>query len=126
MISILRLSIAAITFGSSGSAIAQRLGQASDSGPPMWRVALALIICLGLAVAGAFALRWRLRGGGPALPIVGQRRMTVIERTRLPHQVDLCLVRCDGREFLITVSPRDTQFGPEIVSAAPEGAADAS
>ena len=99
-------------------AVAQTIGQATESGPPVWRVLLALLLCLGLAVAGAFALRWRMRGGGSPLPLVGQRRLILIERTRLNHQVDLCLVKCDQREFLITTSPRDSRFGPEITARA--------
>ena len=95
---------------------AQQLGRASDDDLPLWRVALALLICLALAVGAAFALRYKMKGG-TALPLLGEKRVILIERTRLSHQVDVCLVRCDGKEFLITTSPRDTRIGPQIGSA---------
>lgn len=95
-------------------AFSQMLGQGEDSGPPLWRVLLVLFLCLGLAVAGAFALRWRLGGRTPTLVRLGQRRLALIERTRLSHQVDVCLVRCDNREFLVTTSPQGGNFGPEL------------
>ncbi len=98
--------------------VAQTLGHGAESGPPIWRVLLALTICLALAVGGALALRWRMRGGGLVIPTMSGRRVMLLERTRLSHQVDLCLVRCDGREFLITTSPTDTRFGPELTPAA--------
>jgi hypothetical protein len=94
---------------------AQKLGGATgDDDIAPWRVILILALCLLLAVGGAFALRWKMQRSGAPLSFGQHRRMLLIERVRLSHQVDLCLVRCDGREFMITTSPRDTRFGPEV------------
>jgi hypothetical protein len=93
--------------------LAQKLGHGSDTDVTPWRIFLVLGLCLAVAVTGAFALRWRMQNG-TTLPTIMQRRMRLVERLRLSHQVDLCLVQCDGREFLIATSPRDTCFGPGI------------
>lgn len=92
---------------------AQQLGRAPADDLPLWRVALALLLCLALALGGAFALRARMKGGR-SLPLIGAKRLILVERIRLSHQVDACLVRCDQKEFLITTSPRDTRIGPQI------------
>ena len=110
------MAFALLVIANTTPVFAQTLGQGADAGPPLWRVLLVLLLCLGLAVAGAFALRWRLGGRAPAMSLLGQRRTALIERTRLSHQVDLCLVRCDEREFLITTSPQGGRFGPEVTN----------
>lgn len=91
-------------------ALAQRLGQDSDEGVPAVRVILALILCLALAAAAAFALRARL-GGGALRWTAGraERRLELRDSLRLPHQVDLSIVRCDGREMLIVASQHGVQ-----------------
>jgi flagellar biogenesis protein FliO len=86
-------------------AFAQKLGQAASTDIAWWRVASALVLCLVLAVCAAFALRTRLRG---AAPVFGpkDRRLLLVESLRLSHQVDVCLLECDGRRFLVSVSPQ--------------------
>jgi hypothetical protein len=64
----------------------------------------ALIVSLALAAGGAFALRARLRGA-PAFLRRSERRLVLIESLRLSHQTDVCLMRCDGREFIIAATP---------------------
>jgi flagellar biogenesis protein FliO len=85
-------------------AAAQRLGQGSGPEIAWWRVAAALFLCLALAAGVAFALRKRIRGGTP-LFTAGPRRLQLVESLRLSHQVDVCIVRCDGRDWLIAATP---------------------
>ncbi len=100
-------------------AVAQTLGQGGSPDVPWWRVAGALVLCLGLAVAGAVALRARLGGGrlprglaglklpvGLNLPEGGPRRLQLVETIRLSHQIDVCLIRCDDRHLLVAAGPQ--------------------
>lgn len=95
-------------------AMAQTLGQGQDGGVSLWRVIFALLLCLALAVAGAFAVRSRTAGSGALLlkPSLHRRRLHLIETVRLPHQVTLCLLRCDGRELLLSTSPQGAHLLP--------------
>ena len=79
------------------------LGAAPDDDISLWRVIAALVLCLLLAVAAAFVLR--ARGGNRPLSLaLRQRRLLMVETLRLGRNADLCIVRCDGREWLIAVS----------------------
>jgi len=117
-----RLAWATPALGLLGGAVpafAQRLGQATDVGPPAWRVFLSLAICLGLAVAGAIALRIRLTAGGaspepgrwrlalrnPARFLNTPRRLRIVETLRVSHHLDICLLSCDDRQFLLAATP---------------------
>lgn len=79
-----------------------------DDGVSLWRVFGSLLLCLALAVAGAFALRARFGGGG--LPRIfsqrDERRLRLIESVRLNPHVQLCIVVCDGHELLVAASPQ--------------------
>ena len=103
-------------------AIAQRLGQAADAGPPAWRVVLSLLFCLGLAVGPAVALRirltarsaslepgraggWRLRNPARGFLTATPRRVRVIETLRVSHHLDICLFSCDDRWNLLAAVP---------------------
>jgi len=92
------------------------LGQVGDDGVAWWRVAAALIFCLLLAVGGAFALRARLGGGvGARRPLwlraaQNPRRLELIETLRVKPQVDLLIVRCDGRELLLSASAQGAEL----------------
>src|SRR5258706_13616939 len=94
-------------------ALAETLGQAGDDGISLWRVAFALVLCLGLAIAGAFALKGRLAPGQaisiPFFAGATSRRMKLIETLRVKHQVELCLVTCDGHEMLVLTSKQGAQ-----------------
>jgi flagellar biogenesis protein FliO len=88
-------------------ASAQKLGQATHYDPPWWRVIAALIFCVLLALAAAYVLRGRLNGRLATLlaPKAGERRLRLVETTRLSNQVDVCLLRIDDDELLLAVSP---------------------
>lgn len=89
-------------------ALAQTLGQGQSPDIPVWRVTSALILCVLLALGAAYVLRNRL-GGGPLWPLPAQarkdRRLQLVETLRLSHQVDVCLFRCDDRDYLIAATP---------------------
>lgn len=95
---------AAVLAAGAAPALAQSLGQASTVHIEWWRVIASFMLCSALAVGGALALRARL---GLPMKVIGasQRRMKLLETLRLSHQVDLCLVSCDGRELMIAASP---------------------
>lgn len=93
------------------SAMAQQLGQAADEGVSLVRVGLALTLCLLLAVGGAVAIKLR---SGHAMPLLrkegSNRRLILKESLRISHQIDLCIVSCDGQESLIAASANGAQF----------------
>ncbi len=105
-------------------AFAQRLGQAAQTEIPWWRVVGAFVICIGLALGAALALRTRIRAGAPLpaafrfapgrLRLFGpvERRLVVIEAVRGGQNLEICLVRCDEREFLLAA----TQGSIEVLS----------
>jgi len=74
------------------------------------RIVSALILCLMVAALAALALKRgggridlsRMRGLISALP--AKRRIEPIETRRISQYADLCLVRCDGEEYLILSS----------------------
>lgn len=88
-------------------ALAQRLGGGGGVEVSLTRILLALLLCLMLA-ALAVPLLKRLGGridlaairGLVSLPRV-VRRIEVIETRRVSQHADLCLFRCDGREYLV-------------------------
>lgn len=97
-----------LTGGVSTPAIAQ-LGGAPDDGVSLWRVLFALLFCLGLAVAGAFAIRARL--GGRALITrarAGANRLDLEESLRVSPQLQVAIIRCDGARILIAATPSGT------------------
>jgi hypothetical protein len=107
----------------SQAALADRLGQAPDDGPSIWRVAGAFSLCALFAFAGALVLR--SRGGLGALSWLRPataRRLTLVESVRLTPQVQLCIVVCDGREMLLTTAPTGAILLRELGPAEPRGA----
>ena len=101
-------------------ALAQRLGQGTGTEVPVWRVLGALLLCLGLAVAAAYVLRRRLGGGARPVSFGRSRRLQLVESLRLSHQVDLCVVSCDGGEFLIAATPHGaTLIDPHLPRPGP-------
>ncbi|MEI9851958.1 MAG: hypothetical protein WDN24_15250 [Sphingomonas sp.] len=103
----------AATIATAGAAWADggaRLGGGGALDISLTRVVLALLLCLMLAALAALLLK---RGGGridlaalrrlaAKLPV--ERRIQVIETRRISQHADLCLLRCDGEEYLILCS----------------------
>jgi flagellar biogenesis protein FliO len=109
-----RIAGLAILFLVAAPAFAQRIGQGTGTEVPIWRVLGALALCLGLAVAAAYLLRRRL-GGSMPLAMGRMRRLQLVETLRLGHHVHICLVSCDGAEFLIAASAQGaTTINPNL------------
>jgi flagellar biogenesis protein FliO len=89
---------------------AQVLGQGGDDPVSMWRVAAALLLCILLAVGGAFALRMRMGADAFVLAPQRNRRLKLVEVLRLSPQSMLCIVDCDGRELLVMASPAGAEL----------------
>ncbi len=107
---------------------AQTLGQAGSPEISWWRIIGAFLFCCLLGVAGAFALRYRMRRQGVAgKPVAfdprvltglfeifqgkadkgeGEARLKVLSTVRLSYQVDVSLLECDGKTVMIVTSPQ--------------------
>lgn len=105
------LNCAAPAFGSP-----HRLGGGGGVEVSLTRVIMALVLGTMLAVLAALVLR--RSGGRPDLKALHRmftslpsiRRIQVIESRRVSQHADLCLVRCDGTEYLILTSAQQQQI----------------
>jgi hypothetical protein len=107
-------------------AYAQNLGLAPNHNISPWRIVGALLFCLVLGIAGAFALQFRLRGkainirsikttnwrallaglGTGRQPVdCGAQRLRLVETVRLGYQVEVNLLECDGKGIVVVTSP---------------------
>src|SRR5687767_15938165 len=92
---------------------------------PWARIALAFLLCAGLAVAAIAFMRWRTGQGGPSpfwLQLTrgagdGQRELELVERLTLSPTTQLVVVRWGGRKLLILASPS----GAQLLSEEPGG-----
>lgn len=85
--------------------LGQTLGTAPESSMSLWRVFAVFLLCVILALAGAFVMRGRHGRGKYFSAMVKQRRMAIVESMQLPNQAVLSIVSCDGRELLVATSP---------------------
>ncbi len=84
-----------------------RLGGGAALDVSLTRIVMALLICLTLAGLAAVLVK---RGGGRlTLPNRTERRIAVIESRRISPHADLCLLRCDGQEYVILSSATGQQ-----------------
>jgi flagellar biogenesis protein FliO len=100
------LVVATILCGQAGPVLAQKLGQGGGDEISIWRVLGSLVVCLGLAIGAAYALRTRFRGGVPPVFGAQERRLKLVETVRLSHQADVCLMRCDEGDFIVASTPQ--------------------
>lgn len=94
-------------------ASAQTLGQGQDDPVSLWRVLGVLVLCIGLAVGGAYALRSRMMASRLLTGLARRdSRLHLLDRLRLNQNVDLCLVRCDDQLLLLSTSAQGVQILP--------------
>lgn len=111
-------------------AIAQKLGGGTDPEISLVRIVASLVLCIGVAVALALLISKRgaplgLRNVGGWLAKLQQRaRITVVEARRLSPHADLCIVRCDDREYVLTCAHGEVRVLAESQIAADEPAAE--
>ncbi len=104
----LRLTAIVPILGASSAVQAQHLGGGASGEVSLVRVFLALFVCLVFAVPAILLIRHRYGTGSPALfsrirP--GEARIQLVESRRVGPQSDLCLVQCDGLEYLLLITP---------------------
>jgi flagellar biogenesis protein FliO len=117
------LSVAAPIFAAI-PAFADQLGRAAEDDISLWRVASAFVLCVILAIAGAFLLK--ARGGNvPFLPthLKRSQRLRLIETLRLGNNAAVSIVECDGRELLVVSTPQTCEIARDLSS--PETRSDA-
>lgn len=74
----------------------------THGGRQLWRSAGAVLFVLGALVGVNIYLRKRAKQWGGR----GTRRMQVLERLALDSRQNLLMIRVDGREIILAVSPR--------------------
>jgi hypothetical protein len=88
-------------------AAAQRLGGGAPLNISLIRVVMALLLCL--MIAGAVVLLLKRNGGRIdtaalrrlLVRLPAERRIDIVETRRISQHGDVCLLRCDGREYLV-------------------------
>lgn len=88
---------------------AAQLGGGSAPSVPIIRILAALVLCALVALAIVIAIRLRTGGGQGDLSFRHWRRLgafapaqiIVVESRRLSVHADVCLVRCNGQDYLI-------------------------
>ncbi|PSJ42199.1 flagellar biosynthetic protein FliO [Allosphingosinicella deserti] len=106
-----------------GPALANGLGRGEALDISLGRIVAGFLVSVGVAAAAIFVLRQRRGGGGPIrLPswrlALRQPEIQVVETRRLSQHGDICLVRNQGREYLLLVTAgqsrilRETELPP--------------
>lgn len=97
----------------------EALGRASDADLPVWRLVIAFILCIIVAIMAALALRRFMRGGGASPAHSGgprwfggrnwlagaPREIAIQETHRASLHGDICLINWGERQFLVAISP---------------------
>lgn len=106
-------SVPVMTLASAAAGQTAVLGGGGGPDVSLWRVVLALVLCLFLAGVAAWLLRTRM-GAGPPWPLRGEPRgrLKLVERIVLGPQASAALVVVDGRELLVIWGPGGTAIQP--------------
>jgi flagellar biosynthesis protein FliO len=102
-----------------------RLGGGEPLDVSLGRIVAALLICILIAILAVLLIRQRagridLRGLFSRLEL-GPRAIEVVETRRLSPHADICLVRYDGREYLLLLLPgRARVLSEKEMAAEPE------
>lgn len=103
-----------------GPALAQTIGQGTSDAVPWLRLGAALLLCIGLAVCAAFAVRYRMGSAprrfdglnlkvwlkGLSSAAIGKSggRLSDVETCQLSPQVSVSIFKCDGQSFMVATS----------------------
>lgn len=104
---------AAVGVDSVARASAGRLGGGEPPDVSIARIVSALVICVIIAILAALLIRQR--GGRIAARRLlggvefGSRAIKVMETRRLSQHADACLIRYDGREYLLLLQAGNAQ-----------------
>lgn len=102
-----------------------RLGGGGAPDISFARVTAALVLCLIVAVLAALLLK---RGGGKVdlaslrtllKGVRDDRRIDVIETRRISQHAEICIVRCDDREYVILSAQQQQMVLHDAVALAP-------
>ena len=120
---------AALLLGLAGPAAARGLGGGEALNVSLGRTVAALTICIVVAVFAVLLLRQRsgrldLRALFNRIEL-RQRAVQVVETRRLSPHGDVCLLRHDGREYLVVLVAGDCRVLREIDIAPAENASPA-
>lgn len=127
LIAVSATALLTLTLATPALAAGGRLGGGAALDVSVTRIISAFLLCAMLAAVTAVLLK---RGGGridfAGLRTLGQapapRRIVLIETRRMSQHADICLLRCDGRDYLILSSQsaqtvlRETEVAGEAVS----------
>jgi hypothetical protein len=113
---IIRLGFAHVVGGAPTAlwGMPRHLGGGGDVDISLGRIVVAFVICIIVAVLAALLIRQRggridltqlLARTGPRT-----RRINIVEMQRLNPYNDICLVRYDGREYLLVLQQGGTQI----------------
>lgn len=103
--------IASVT-ASPVAASAGRLGGGSSPDISLIRILAALVLCALVAFAAVAIMK--ARSGQPlrfsidnwrSITVAAPRRVEIVETRRLSLHADVCLMRCDGQEYLLACGP---------------------
>ena len=114
MIGAKALRLVLLCFAALASAPAQagRLGGGSAPDISIIRILAALVLCALVALAVILIIR--VRSGRPIslswqqwpkFGGIAAARLEIIESRRISAHADVCLVRCDGRDYLLACGP---------------------
>lgn len=118
-------ALSLLAAGSPVPALAQKLGGASEPEISFVRILGALVLCIGAAVAMALLISKRglpgkSWGEGIRAKLRSRSRIMVIEARRISPHADVCLIRCDGKEYLLICGPGDIRVLSEAEASADE------
>ncbi len=116
-------SIAVLPLLAPMPALAQQLGGGAGPDVSAIRIVAALVVCVAAALALALFISRRGRPSKISADWLTAKlhrgRIAVLETRRVSAHADICLVHCDGKEYLLACGSGDIRVLSEIDAAAP-------
>lgn len=112
-------SAAGLAVLAADAAAATQLATGEGISVPWLRLGLGLLLCAMIAFLAIALMKRGMQGGGSVNALIEslmapgssapKRRIQVRETRRVSPQADVCLFECDGREYLVVISPNQIQ-----------------